>query len=565
MKIRNKLMLIFCSIILIFSSSILCVIYFSINKITYNNYTKIVEDNSKLGYAYLDKMYPGNWKLSENNLYKGDVLINNNVEVVDFIKNETNSLVTIFLNDTRICTNIIDPESNQRALGTQASPEVIDTVINNGNNFIGKTKVLEKDTLTMYTPLKDSNGNIIGMWFTGIDCSTITDSIFKVFSYICGVIIIIVALGIIIFSKLGKQIVNSIHAFNNYLSIMSKGDFSSSVDEKALKGKDETGDMFRSLVKMQNEIRNILEHIQIQSQETTNTSINLLDIVNELNNIVEEVDNDIAQIAAGLEETAASTEEINSTTHEIELSVEGITNQTIDAVKYSNEIKSKASELHNNSIISKNKALEIYSNSSATLKQAINEANKVKEISKLLDSIASISKQTNLLSLNASIEANKAGEAGRGFSVVANNIKKLADESNNTTNKIKDITALVISAVENLVKNASNLLEFVDKTVIPNYNEFVNTVDSYNNDANYYASMSQKIKDTAESLLIATKDISSAMENVSDAATNGANDALKISQKMNELNSKSNDLNLSAKKCEKISVDLNSAITKLKI
>ena len=564
MKIKGKLVLFFIMLISIFSISIFAILYTDITKMANSDYKKIVDNNNKLGYAYLDAKYPGDWSASNGKLYKGKILINDNEEIVDFIKAQTNSLVTIFLNDTRISTNVVEQNGN-RAVGTKASDEVINTVLKKGETFTGKTKVLGNDTMTQYSPIKDANGNIIGMWFVGVDSSVISDSTFRILSFSAIILLSMTIIGILIFSKLGSILVKSIHKFNNHLNILSNGDFTVSVDEKSLKAKDETGSMFNDLTIMQNNIRSILKNVESQAMLTSNTSNELSLIISELNSIVEEVNIATEQIAAGLEETAASTEEINSTVHEIENSVEGISYDTKQAVLRSKEIQNKADALKANSIKSKNEALEIYDDNSKKLKTAIDESAKVTDITNLLDAISNISKQTNLLSLNASIEANKAGDAGRGFAVVANQIKKLAEESNLATEKIRDITSLVIIAVENLAKNSSEILKFIDQTVINNYEDFVNMSESYSNDAAYYTEVSKNIEDTAKELLIATKDITSAINNVAISAGEGANDAVKIANTTNNLSFKSDSIVEVSERCAQISRDLTLSIQKLKL
>jgi len=564
MKIKGKLVLFFIILISIFSIGIFSILYFDITNMANSDYEKIVSHNNKLGYAYIDAKYPGDWNISNGKLYKGKTLINDNTEVVDYIKEQNNTLVTIFLNDTRIATNVLDATGN-RAIGTKASEEVINKVLKGGETFTGNTKVLNNNTMTQYSPIKDSKGNIIGMWFVGVDSSVIAQSTFKIISFTAIILLLMTIIGILVFSKLGSIIVKSIHNFNDHLSILSSGDFTASVDEKALTAKDETGSMFKDLTSMQNNIRSILKNVESQADLTFTTSNELTNIISELNKIVEEVNVATEQIAAGLEETAASTEEINSTVHEMENSVEGISNDTNQALLRSTEIKGKADILKANSIESKNEALKIYEDSSSKLKTAIEESTKVNNITGLLDAIAAISKQTNLLSLNASIEANKAGESGRGFAVVANQIKKLAEESNNTTEKIREITSLVIAAVENLAENSSNILKFVDQTVITNYEDFVNMSESYSNDAAYYTEMSQNIENTAKSLLLATKDITSAINNVAVSASEGANDAVRIANTANDLSVKSESIVNASKKCAQISHDLTLAMQKLKL
>lgn len=565
MKIQKKLVLMFIVLITIISASIFGLLYSDITSMANSDYEKIVENSSKLGYAYLDTTYPGDWSIQNNKLYKGDILINDNSKAIDFIKEETDSLVTIFLNDTRVSTTVIDESTGNRAVGTKASEDVINTVLKNGELFIGKTKVLGKNTLTQYSPIKDTSGNIIGMWFIGIDCSIVSNYTFNIIAFAGAILLLMAIVGIIIFSKLGSIIVKSIHQFNSHLSILSNGDFTTPVVSKQLHGKDEIGKMFRDLTIMQNNMHKILKNIDSQATLSNETSTELFSIITELKEIVAEVGITIEQIAAGLEETAASTEEVNATTFEIERSVEEISGQATKTVLRSKEIKDKANTLKFNSINSQDKALKIYNDNSNKLKIAISDSKKVSEITVLLDSISGICKQTNLLSLNAAIEAKRAGKAGNGFTVVASEIKKLALESDNVTKQIKIITSSVINAVENLVNSSTDILNFVDQTVITDYKELVQVSESYSADANYYASVSKDIQSTAEELLIATKDIISAINNVAISASEGANDSVNIAQRINDLSSKCNHLVDSSKKCEKISNNLTSSIAQLKL
>jgi methyl-accepting chemotaxis protein len=246
-------------------------------------------------------------------------------------------------------------------------------------------------------------------------------------------------------------------------------------------------------------------------------------------------------------------------------SVEKITDKTKKALLYSEEIKNRADNFKNESINLKNQTLDLCSNNSNKLKEAIGKASRVNEISNLLEAISTISEQTNLLSLNASIEAARAGDAGRGFAVVAAQIKKLAEESNHTTESIKGIIAHVIQAVDHLVNSSSEILKFIDETVIENYKQFDEMSNLYSNDANYYNKVSREIEDEAGQLLLAAKDISTAITNVGVAASEGANDAVNIANKINVLCDKSQDIENSSKECEEVSVQLADSVKQLKI
>lgn len=565
MKIKGKLVLAFILVVSIISMSTFAVIYTNINKIAYANYEKTVTTTSKLGYIFLDTKYLGKWKISGGKLYKGDMKVSDNNQIVDSIKNESGvNIISIYLGDTRVATNAVD-ESGNRAIGTKASDEVVEMVLKQGKTYIGRTDVLGKDTLSQYTPIKDSFDKVIGMWAVGIDYSIVTKYIFKIISVIAIVILILTIVGIAIFSKIGSIIVKSIKKFNDHLLIISSGDFTRSIDEKLLNAKDETGSMFKNLKLMQNNIKTILRNVEEQAGYTANTSEELSETVTELKSVVEEVNIATEQIVAGLEETAASTEEISSTTNEMESSVENITDTTKKALIHSEEIKNRADNFKSDSIDLKNETIKLCSDNSNKLKEAIVKSARVNEINNLLDAISNITNQTNLLSLNAAIEASRAGEAGKGFAVVAAEIKKLAEESNTTTEKIKDMISHVIQAVDYLVNSSSDILKFIDETVIENYKKFYEMSNYYSSDANYYNEISRKIEEAAEQLLTSTKDISSAINNVGIASGNGANDAINIANKINILSDKSQDIVRNSKQCEHVSDELDKSISQLKI
>ena len=117
------------------------------------------------------------------------------------------------------------------------------------------------------------------------------------------------------------------------------------------------------------------------------------------------------------------------------------------------------------------------------LKDAVKESQNVEQINSLTNDILDIANETNLLALNASIEAARAGEAGRGFSVVAEEISVLADSSRNTANNIQGISQVVNEAVQKLSDSAQQMLQFVDETVLTDYDSFVSIVNQYQTDA----------------------------------------------------------------------------------
>lgn len=137
-------------------------------------------------------------------------------------------------------------------------------------------------------------------------------------------------------------------------------------------------------------------------------------------------------------------------------------------------------------------ALNVYEKAKEGLQNAIGKSKAVQHINELSESILDITSQTNLLALNAAIEAARAGEAGKGFAVVAEEIRKLAESSRSAVSRIQDVTKVIFEAVENLSNNSNEILDYIDKQVLNDYENLVKVSEQY--------SMSKAIAEIAKLL-----------------------------------------------------------------
>lgn len=168
LSLKGKTILTLVSLVILIGIVFYLLVNYQISNIVMMSISRELDANLKIGNKLLDTTFPGEWNIVNGGLYKGETLIEGNYAVVDEIKKDTGAVATIFKGDTRIATNVTN-ENGSRAIGTKAAAEVVERVLRQGKDFNGEAIVVNKLFETKYTPLKDRNGKVIGMWFVGIE------------------------------------------------------------------------------------------------------------------------------------------------------------------------------------------------------------------------------------------------------------------------------------------------------------------------------------------------------------------------------------------------------------
>lgn len=297
------------------------------------------------------------------------------------------------------------------------------------------------------------------------------------------------------------------------------GDLTARID---LKSTDELG-------RLATGINIFLETLQnIMSQIVSNAD-HLGSVVNTVSGSVHTASGNASDISSLLEELSATMEEISSTTTSVNdevanvgTQVSSIAQDTVTMNSYAGEMEARAKELELAAQHNKESTSEIIGGIITSLEEAIEESKSVSKVNDLTDEILNVSSQTNLLALNASIEAARAGEAGKGFAVVADEIRTLADSTRETAGNIQEINLLVVRAVDALVENSHAIVNYVNETILPDYEKFVETGKQYRDDASYVNNTMNVFEDRTNHLMQIMQEISEAVSGIATAIEESA-------------------------------------------
>lgn len=560
LKFKAKIILTISSMLFLLAAAIVSDVYFRVTDLVEVNVNKQIQSSSNSGHRLLDEKYPGDWQVEGDKLLKGSKIINDDSELVDAIKADTDSISTIFLNDTRIATNVM--KDGKRATGTKMSEEVANIVIKQGEIYEGDAIVADKLYKTKYTPIKDPNGKTIGAFFVGVEKGSIAGQVTKIVISIATFSIAAIIIGILISVLLVRSISKNIAKIHTSLTEISSGNLTNTCE---VTSNDEIREIADGLNDTVENIKKMIRNVQTEAKCIEDVVSNVSKNVDVLNVSLEEISAGTEELSAGMEETAASAEEMTSNAQEIERTVESLAKSaqsgSLEVVKINNralKTKEMVSE-------AREKAFVVFQGTKDELQNAIENSKVVNQISVLSESIMQITSQTNLLALNAAIEAARAGEAGRGFSVVSEEIRKLAEQSKDTVIKIQDITSKVIKAVDALTNSANGLLQYMSADVHDDYTTMLDVAEKYSEDAKFVDNLVTEFSSASEEILVSMKEVFLTIDGVSKAAYEGAGATTDIAQKATDITFRSNSILELAQNSRDSSERLRDEISKFNI
>lgn len=502
---------------------------------------------------------------SKNNILKGSYNITADEETFDKMVEDTGLGVTVFYDKTRRATTLRDHQTNERLVGTDASDEVYEAVVKNGETYESyDVEINGEEYYAYYTPLTNNDGTIVGMLFAGTPKADVTEFINSQSFVLVGasVAVGLVILVVVILFVLSMR--KAIASTNHVVEVLASGELTVQIDEKLLKRTDELGDMARNVGGLREQLLRAMTKVSDTANVLMEAGKELSTMASQTSATADEIGHAVEDISKG---AVSQAEEIETASSNIE-EMGGVIGKIVDRVSVldntSDEMKDagdSSSNIINELSHSNDRTMDAIRRIGEQVNATNESANMISEAIQLITSIA---EETNLLSLNASIEAARAGEQGKGFAVVANQIQKLAEQSNESAQKVSEIIA-------NLLKDSEKTVSVMDEVQIivneqqEKLNQTKNQFANVQNGINTSRDETSDIKDHTDVCDHARVKVVDVISNLSAISEENAAATQETTASMQELNATINLLAESAGNLTKLSDALEEEIKFFKL
>ena len=537
-KLNLKGMLMMFSIIPTIASILILGIF--IMMVSTNNLEDNIQQELKLAAKGLKEYYEYDL-INDNDLVDG--FCEYDVDYIDRMSS-TGIVFTLFKDDVRFMTTIRDGSGN-RIEGTKADPVIWETVKKGENYFSKDVSINGIDYYVYYMPL-GTEEKIFGMAFAGKECTSINETKRRLVLtvVVTGVIIIIILSAATVF--LSRKVSTPLKNIANNIKKLSNGE---PVNIRAKSSILETVSLIDSAKRLSMTLSESISKIRSSAEELKASVNSTTQLAKQSADGTDYITKSMDSLSKATETMAGSVQEINTNVISMGSMIEKIVKNTNHLNSSSEKMLSANEEasgcIDNMSSSSKRSAEAI----STIAKKITDTNNSITKIEEMIGFITEIADQTNLLALNASIEAARAGESGRGFGVVAEEIKHLAEQSNNSAMRITEIVSEISAQseecvaqskeVEKIIAEEQRLLGITHTKFDVLDSEIKNSVQKINS----VSSITDELNNIKSVITNAVTDLSAISEETAATNEEVSSSILVISKNVNQVSQDSDHIN----------------------
>ncbi|MBU5429840.1 cache domain-containing protein [Kineothrix sp. MSJ-39] len=493
-------------------------------------------------------LYEGDYKQDlTGRVTKGEVLITGDNKLLDALKERTGFEMTLYFNNMRLITTV-KREKGGRSTGTRLDKEIAEKIKNGESVFVENAEIEGNVYYAYYQPLLNADGSVAGAIGVAKEAEDVQANIKEQTTKIIIMSVVLMGIVSIIIVLLASKMVSVMEETRKFLGQIVKGELSTNVNKKITKRNDELGDIYNISIQLQNELRRIVSDIKKSSSDLITSADQLTNMAVNTRGTVDVVYQSLEEITKG---SATQADETGVAKHNVDRIGEQITYITdeVDALTRHAEQMSDAEKASEVIIGELNASNEEASTSVTKIAEQINTLHdSIASIQSAITMIQNIADETDLLSLNASIEAARAGDAGRGFAVVAQQISKLAEQSNTTAEEVEKIIAEIISESNRMVEVMEEVKvkmdqqqQKLDETMEKSNAVAVGVSNSLDNIENIRGKVSV-LSDSGDAIQDVVHNLASISEQNEASTTSTMNSAQGMSDTMNNLEVSSENL-----------------------